>query len=239
MYILYLEVFVKKITAILVIFIFVGAALSAQTNPSAGFMALGDLSFGNGIRAPSVQQSKTFQLQNFNFGGGMFFDVTYVEIFLGCTYGRIIEVKKDHNLTVAGGQPNTTFRKFQGNAVEAGLSVLGKYPIELDAITIFPILGLNYNVFILTWDAKGDKIANALKTFSQFGFQAGAGFDYDLSNNIYFRFEALFQLRLVGNNLKNYGINILNWHITSTKGNYSSFPGIGPVIKAGLGIKFY
>jgi hypothetical protein len=230
----------KKITAILVIFIFVGTALSAQIIPSAGFMALGDFSFGNGIRSPSTLQTKTYQLPNFNFGGGTFFDGTYFEVFAGVTYGVLYEVKKDSAI-VTGAQQNTggwRDAKLLGNALEFGFGVLGKYPIELRSITIFPMFGFNYNVFMLTFGLKKEPPEGSVKTFSQFGLQAGIGLDYDLSDRVYFRAEALFQLRFVGNSREKYGIETLGWYIPSSKGNYSTIPGMGPVLKAGFGFRF-
>jgi hypothetical protein len=231
---------VKKITAILVIFIFVGAALSAQMKPSAGFMALGDFSFGNGKISPSIQHSKTYQLPNFNFGAGTFFDGTYFEIFAGVTYGVIYYVWNDHNLSAGGSGAMGDTGGWQqavkhANALELNFSVLGKYPIELRSITLFPIFGFNYNVFMYAWNLRKPLIESAVKTLSQFGLQAGAGIDYDFTSRIYLRVEALFQLRFVGESMKKY-IDSFTF-TTSEKGNYSSFPGIGPVIKAGFGFR--
>ena len=235
----------KKITVLFLVFIFVGQVLSAELSfgeikKSAGFMALGDVSYGNGINSKATMRSTSYQIQNFNFGGGLFFDGTYFETFVGFTYGVLNNVKRDNNKQVAiTSAQNTVHRESLGNALELNFGVLGKYPIGLGPITLFPILGLNYNIFLLAWDKKNVALTNSVpSTFSQFGFQAGAGVDYDFTSRVYFRLETLFQLRFVGSNLKEYGINNLKWYINSNKGNYSSFPGIGPVFKAGMGFRF-
>jgi hypothetical protein len=230
----------KKITAFLVIFIFVGAALSAQIKPSAGFMALGDFSFGNGKIAKSVMQSKTSQMPNFNFGVGAFFDGTYFEAFAHVTYGVLLYVWNDHNESVAGGMKDTGgWREatVHGNALEFGFDVLGKYPIELGVFTLFPMFGFSYNSFMYTINLKKPTSEGAIKTFGQFGLLAGVGFDVDISRRVYFRLEGLCQLRFIGSTMKDYFDTFMR--TTSAKGNYSSYPGIGPVLKAGFGFKLY
>jgi hypothetical protein len=220
----------KKITAILVIFIFVGQALSAEIKfgeikPSAGFAVLTDIGFGNGKITVSPAQTRVQQLQNFNFGVGLFVDITYAEIYTGCTYGILNKVNNNYG--------KVTNDKF-GTALEFGFSILGKYPIELKTVTLFPMLGLNYNTFMLAWDLKKPLIAGIVKTFSQFGIQAGAGFDYDITNMIYFRLEGLLQIRFMGKTMKEY----LNMKGVEGGGKPIPFPGIGPVIKAGVGFRF-
>jgi hypothetical protein len=224
----------KKITAFLMILIFVGAALSAQIKPSAGFMVLGDLGFGNGkIASGGAQHTKSEQLQNFNFGIGMFMDFTYAEIYAGSTYGILTQVVKDHSNWVNPSNQDTRNAYPRGTGLEFGFSILGKYPIELGTITLFPLLGINYNSFMFLWDLKYPLKETSVKTFSQFGIQTGVGFDYDINRRIYFRLEGLFQLRIPGKYMREY----LDTYYMKGKGR--NVPGYGPVIKAGFGIKFY
>jgi hypothetical protein len=235
----------KKITAILVIFIFVGTALSAQTfqiKPSAGFAVLADYGFGNGKITKDNATRRSQQIQNINTGIGMFMDVTYAELYVYGSYGYLIHVNKVTNISARGIKtPGPTTRVLRGSALQFGFSLLGKYPIELKSITFFPLLGFNYNTFMLASEWKWGRykkrtdIPDVVKTFSQFGIQAGAGFDRDLTDRIYFRLEALFQLRFVTENMKAY------WDLkgVQNKGKLYPFPGMGPVIKAGFGFKFY
>jgi hypothetical protein len=231
----------KKITAFLVIFIFVGSALSAQIKPSAGFMALGDFSFGNGKISKSTMHSVTYQMPNFNFGVGAFFDGTYFEAFAHVTYGVLLFVKNDHNESVAGAQKDTGGWRdatLHGYALEFGFGVLGKYPIELgEAFTLFPMFGLNYNSFMYTINLVKPAAESVIKTFGQFGLQAGVGFDVAMGRKVYFRLEGLCQLRFIGGTLEEYFNTFMR--TTSAKGNYSLYPGIGPVLKAGFGFKLY
>jgi hypothetical protein len=229
----------KKIAAIMVIFIFVGTALSAQTmfdniKFSSGLILLGDLSFGNGKITKTPAANKTQQLQNFNFGGGLFLDATYLEIYAGCTYGVLT-----HVINYNSRETTATTSKDYGSALELGFSILGKYPIELENnITFFPLFGINFNTFILGWKKERTKevsIENPVKNFSQFGLQAGVGLDYDISERFYFRFEGLFQLRFVTSAMTSY----VGMTGVDTPGKLSTFPGIGPVFKAGIGFKFY
>ena len=227
----------KKITAFLVIFIFVGTASFAQfqIKPSAGFAVLGDLGLGNGRIISNASFIRSQQIQNFNAGGGMFMDVTYAELYVGVSYGFLRYVNKQGTRYSSGNAYSEPLREFRGNALQLGISLLGKYPIDIGPITLFPILGFNYNTFMFAWDKKGAEIAQPVKTFSQFGFQTGAGFDYDLGNRIYFRLELLFQLRFVSERMNNY----YNFKGVNGSANTYQLPGMGPVMKAGFGFKFY
>jgi hypothetical protein len=230
----------KKITAFLAIFIFVGTALFAefqfQIKPSAGFAVLADYGFGNGKITKSNATIRSQQIQNINAGVGMFMDVTYAELYVDASYGYLVYVNKITNVSPRGLKSQGPItREIRGNALQFGFSLLGKYPMEIGSITFFPLFGFNYNTFMFAWDKKGAGIENTVKTFSQFGIQAGAGFDRDLADRIYFRLEGLFQLRFVSENMKTY----YNLKGIGGGGNLTVLPGIGPVIKAGFGIKFY
>jgi hypothetical protein len=228
----------KKITAILVIFIFVGTALSAEIKfgeikPSAGFMVLGDASLGNGKITKNAASRRSQQLQNINGGVGLFVDITYAEIYAGATYGLLNYVNKPASITSKGIVPGPVTRDIRGTGLQFGFSILGKYPIEIGSITFFPLLGFNYNTFMYAWDKRGEPIDDPVKTFTQYGIQAGAGFDYDITSRIYFRLEGLLQIRFVNQNI----FEKFNMRGIENSGKVNLFPGIGPVIKAGVGFR--
>jgi opacity protein-like surface antigen len=220
----------KKIIAVLVIFVCVGTALSAQISFSAGGGALLDMSFGNGMKYKKDKISMTGGIRNISFGGYGFFDVTYAEIDVSFAYGSLTETYKE-NLDGKKDSENDP----GGSVMQLGITLLGKYPISMGSITVFPLAGIGYNIVLSRSDEKGDKEKwpddhSAMKDLSQFAILAGGGLDFDITSNLYLRGSALLQLRFPNKEARD-GIKDLgsDWKTTL---------GFGPVIKVGVGFRF-
>jgi opacity protein-like surface antigen len=182
----------KSISILVLVALGAAASFAQEFNMSAGGGALFDL----GI--PMVNDVEDLGL---TIGGFGFFDATYAEADVAFSYG----------LSTGGGGFYTLGLEF---------GVLGKYPFKLGSITLFPLLGVRYNL-ILAAGNEGGSSDNALDS-SFLGFQAGAGIDYFFSDAIFFRGELLCNLDLVPFNADSDDI------ISS----------IGPRVKVGVGYKF-
>jgi opacity protein-like surface antigen len=80
------------------------------------------------------------------------------------------------------------------------LSLLGKYPFSLGRITVFPLLGFDYQIVV---SAKVDGVkADKPGDLSSFGFDFGGGLDFPLTDHLFLRGELLYAIRLPSKNLK-------------------------------------
>ena len=119
-----------------------------------------------------------------------------------------------------------------GGMIQLGFSLLGKYPFELGSITLFPLLGINYNVALHAWDPDGNSLTpsgeSAAKWLSQFGILGGVGLDFDITDSLFIRGEALLHLRLP----------MKTWRDMADGLGGKATLGVGPVIKVAIGYKF-
>jgi outer membrane protein W len=114
-----------------------------------------------------------------------------------------------------------------GNVLQLGLSVLGKYPFYLGSVTLFPLLGFNYNM-VFSWKINGQSYSTP-GDLSQLGLLTGIGADFGLTDSLYLRTEGLFHLRFAS--------KMQDDMIRGTTSMSTTF-GMGPRIKVGMGIKF-
>jgi len=180
-----------------------------------------DYSIGNGIK----DGSDYYRANNTSFGGFVFFDASYVEVDVGFAYGSVKSVTKfgDEKKSENG-----------GSLMQLNLALLGKYPIEVSSFTIFPLLGVSYNLVLSAKDEDGNTPKNKdgdddSMQFSQFGILGGIGADFNLTDALYLRAEALFQVRLASKAGKD---------MEDGPGDGKAAIGLGPVVKVALGYKF-
>ncbi|MCL1814617.1 MAG: hypothetical protein FWG27_02185 [Treponema sp.] len=208
----------KSISVLVLLAILAVGAFAQGISMSAGGGAIVDMSFNNGVKEDSDNK---WLMRNMSFGGFVFFDATYAEVNVSFAYGLVSDYGK------AGGSsfgPD----KF-GSVLQLGFSLLGKYPIELGPVTVFPLLGASYNMVLSAKDDDGDKIDDPMD-FSQFGLLAGGGVDYDLTDSLYLRGEVLFQLRFASKTMKDMA--------DFFGGDFKTTLGMGPVIKIAVGYRF-
>jgi hypothetical protein len=107
-------------------------------------------------------------------GGFAFLDATFVELSVGYAYGRTtIRVE-------TGGQ--TTKDSDALSVLDVDL--LGKYPVNLGRISLFPLFGVNYQHAFSPDDENIWRI------------RFGGGMDYKFTEKLYLRGQALFGVRL-------------------------------------------
>jgi len=257
----------KKIIAILVVFVCVGTALSAQEfGMSFGGGALFDWGlFGNGTKFTHGKDSDRPEkdidssiVQNMSFGGYAFFDVTYAEIDISFAYGTLTSYTKKNK------ESKKEVSSGDNSVLQLGFTLLGKYPINLGQITVFPLAGIHYNMVLSTdpevypydapvYDKNGEiemkdgkpvTEERKISELNQFSVLAGGGLDYNINKNLYIRFSALAQLRFASKATTD-GVSQNNAMSASEKaqgdkdfGSYKTTIGFGPVIKIGVGYRF-
>jgi outer membrane protein W len=206
----------KKSISILVLLalVTVGGAFAQGFGLSAGGGLLFDYSANNGIEASGFYTGT----RTTSFGGFIFFDATYAELDVSFAYGSVTGV---YDWPVLGSGTEDA-----GSVMQLGFTLLGKYPIDLGAVTLFPLVGVGYNA-VLSWsDPDGNK-ADKPGDMSQFGILAGVGIDKNLTDALYLRAEALFQLRLPSKAMSDAAV-----------GGASATLGMGAVVKVGVGYRF-
>lgn len=221
---------IKKIIAILVICLCVGTALSAQdSGMSFGGGAFLDMSFRNGVSTKIDDYSGYYGIRNISFGGYGFFDITYAEIDVSFAYGsltNVVKIKDIVDINVNGSTDG-------GSVLQLGISLLGKYPIKVGSITVFPLFGLGYNIVLSMKNANGDNYKDsgesAMKDLSQFAILGGGGLDYNINKNFYLRASALLQVRFPSKGMRD---------LASLDNDAKATLGFGPVVKVGVGYRF-
>jgi hypothetical protein len=155
--------------------------------PNTSLLSLGgglffDSRFGGRIENPSSSS------WNILFGGGAdaFFDIKYAELDLG-----IIYFGGKHKEEIGG-----LLNKEKLEQIRFTISLLGKYPFSLnDKFSISPLLGIEYNYRFFT-KREGVKESIPPKAGHTLYARLGGGFDYTISNRLFFRLEALYGIQI-------------------------------------------
>jgi len=140
------------------------------------------------------------EMNQFNFGGFLFFDATYVEFSLGVQGGF------NNYLEGFSGSAN----KGEGTETMLSLTLLGKYPFPLgDRFKLFPLFGLDYQIALAqTRTPEGQNSQSRTEEHDFYGkpYQMsvwnslfvliGAGADFNITPRIFLRSELLYGFRL-------------------------------------------
>jgi hypothetical protein len=116
---------------------------------------------------------------NHGFGIGGFFDATYVEIGIDLIFGSF---KPNNSVGYAD--------DFEMKSTQFGFSILGKYPFTVGKLAVFPLLGIDYQIFI-SGEADGHTYNREdlywKDLYDAFSIVAGIGLDYKLTGKLYLR----------------------------------------------------
>jgi hypothetical protein len=139
------------------------------------------------------------EIEDLNYGGFLFLDATYAELFIS-VYGGSNTLTSTQDIKsppIAGGN-RTDSRTFEKSGASMTFGLLGKYPFKLNKFTISPLLGLSYQIFF-SGDYGDDYTAVVIKTkasdFNTLWLHAGADVNYDLSDKLYIKAEALYGIK--------------------------------------------
>ena len=213
----------KRSISILALLILVTAGAFGQISVGGG--ALFDWSFFNEVVDDGSSVKGSDGIRNMSFGGFVFFDATYAEIDINFGY-------------VANGSTKATFdgdtETFdgEGGATVFGFGLLGKYPIDLGALTLAPMVGFNYTMWLAQKhpdydDMKRGDVDDA-GDFDQFSILFGAGLGVPFTDNLGLKADILLRLALPNKGTKDLADLI----------DGSALPGFGPLIRVGLQYTF-
>ncbi|MCL2181112.1 MAG: hypothetical protein FWB83_08290 [Treponema sp.] len=206
----------KKGLLVLAIFALVATGAFAQMQMSYGGGVLFDMSLGNGVAYDGTEFMST---SNNSFGVYGFYDVGYAEIDIYFSYG-VGTIESDTTKIVgSAGSKN----QLDMSLTQIGFTLLGKYPINLGAFTLFPCIGIGYNL-VLSAEQDGRSFSDA-GDLSQLGILGGVGIDFPLSESMFIRGQALFQVRLPSKVMSDFISNSV----------FDTTLGFGPRIKIGVG----
>ena len=223
----------KKVISVLVLTALVTAGAFA-VDMSVGGGLFYDLSLLGGMKDDDGA-SMTFP--NHSFGASVFFDATYVAVDLNFGIGFSLEgTQKDKD-----GKKADKADEYHGSQfVNFGFGLIGKYPIELDALTVFPLVGVTYNMVLsssspkYTADGKYDgrekdkyEGDEKISDLNQLGFVLGVGGDFDITEQLYFRGMLAAHLRLPNKEVKDFAKDF----------EVSAVPNIGPRLTLAVGYK--
>jgi hypothetical protein len=154
-------------------------------------------------------------------GGFAFFDATYAELSVGVLAG--------------GGTWKVNGVDTDMPIMNMDVALLGKFPVEIigSGLTLFPLLGVDYQVTVSLKDEDGNDWKGfggdgGRGDFTALWVKLGGGLDYAITYNFYLRFEVL------------YGIRLANKLETDAKDKYDAdvFLGHGPTAKLAVGFEF-
>ncbi|MDR1249420.1 MAG: hypothetical protein LBK63_08980 [Treponema sp.] len=154
------------------------------------------------------------EVNQFNYGGYLFFDATWAEFSVGLqggagTYREDMSAESSPEETVFGADG-----KGAGSEIMAVLALLGKYPFRLNRqFAVFPLAGIEYHLAFLerrdpekfrAYDRtdgirESDSQGNAyqLSAWNSCFIDIGAGLDYRLNPRLFLRAELLYAFRLM------------------------------------------
>ena len=209
------------------------------------------------VTPQSSANVKITSLQNMNqldFGGGLFFDATWAEfgvnIVVGMnSYSDATDAKNGGKI-VYGDEATGT-----GRETMLGLSLLGKYPFELtQQISIFPLLGIDYRIALqelrqpegrklydratgIQEQLDSNKERYKLSAWNALFVVMGAGLDYRFHSSWFLRTELLYNIRLM-TPWESDGLKKLKEQLSAPDPRLSGLSS-GPALKISAGWRFY
>jgi len=167
----------KRKVLVLVLAALVAGGAFADSMLSAG----GGFSFSGG-RIGGLSYDDGFMGNNaLGFGGHVFFDARFAEASIGIMGGPVNAVM------IYDGDRET---ERVGSLLSMELSLLGKFPIDLGAVTFFPLLGIGANIVLSGSDEDGNDVDD-VDEFSTFRIKLGVGADFGITESVFFRVTGL------------------------------------------------
>ncbi|MDR2375078.1 MAG: hypothetical protein LBD96_01415 [Treponema sp.] len=163
-------------------------------------------------RGKIVDIASVQRIDQFNYGGFVFIDATWLELGLGLQ-GGTYTLQEATSLKSGSSTISESSARHTGMETMLDLSLLGKYPFTLNTqLTIFPLAGLEYRIAL--WEYRdpevgsrydrtdgireSDKNGNAytLSAWNSLLVDIGAGLDIALSPGLFLRAELVYGFRL-------------------------------------------
>lgn len=237
----------------MVIFVCVGAALSAQMNFSAGGGLLFDTNFRGGVNYTYPQSYRNANEYWVNYAGGRtlavgafgFLDATFAELSVNFARGFNRGVTRYNKSLPASDQQELDKALDEGKTshMQLGFQLLGKFPIDLGGMIVYPLAGASYTTYFAgRLRSNGSEIKDYGKDASQFGILGGAGLDFPLGGNMFIRAQGLLEARFASKAMRDakklFDEEQEKIQPASERSERSNTLSIGPTIKIGIGFLF-
>jgi len=214
----------KRVVLVLVALAIIAGGAFALDLMSAGggIVYSGNFTAGMDVKVPGFGEIAVDTPSTY-FGVYGFFDVQYAEISVGYLFGSMDAWKVSFM-----GMSQTLVDAIDVQTLSLGL--LGKFPIDLGGIILFPALGIDY-YYVLS----SDPSYSDCDKMSELWLRAGVGLDFNLSDSLFLRATALFGLQLP-TELQNDMIDLFK---AMAPGGIDATArmGIGAAIKLAIGFK--
>ncbi|GHV32106.1 hypothetical protein AGMMS4952_21920 [Spirochaetia bacterium] len=237
----------KKLTWVLLLVLIIGGSVYAQeriggkkNTQSSGFsLSAGGRIFYNGMFDVGWEYSyfgssygvdtilENSLHSNNGFGIGGFFDATYVEIGMDFIFGSF----KPNANGYAG--------DFELMSTQFGFTILGKFPFAAGPVTVFPLAGIDYQIFLsgkngsLTID-RDDMSGDFKDLYDAFSLVVGVGLDFNITSKLYLRGEVLVNFKIEGDSDK-----ALKKIAKDSDISFTPPFTFGPRVSIGVGYKFW
>jgi len=213
----------KKGLLVLVLAAVVAGGAFAQLSAGGGIVYSGDFTSGMSVSIPGAGSAELKMPSNaFGFYG--FFDAKYVEASVGLLFGTT-------TVSVSGG--GMSMDLYDLNTTTMSLGLLGKFPIPIGKIVLFPALGIEYN-YVLSAEDKDAGSMDDPADLSDLWFRFGVGLDFDITEQLFLRGTVLFGIDL-GSQFEN-DLEDLIYSYTGVHPEHNI--GFGPKIQFAVGYKF-
>jgi hypothetical protein len=224
----------KKIVAMALCALLCGTAAFAEIGEfqlSAGAGGLFGMGLGGGVEA-SVSgvtlQSKEYA-ETIGGGGFVFLDATFAELAVGFSTG---------SSTITIESPGSSDNS-KGTFSALDFSLLGQIPFVFDTVSVFPLLGIDYQLVLSEKDSDGDEYKGPNDNggpidFSSLWINLGIGADLMIGDILYIRGEFLYGIRLQNK----FESDIKDTFKASGFSDAKDILGHGPSAKLAVGFKF-
>ncbi len=189
--------FMKKFISVFVIVVLMGAAAFAiETSAGGGVKYTNTMSNLEASESPVTIEISSAMSEVAIYG---FFDAKYIQIDLG--YSMITGGSLKESLDGMGPLDFSNSADFKGSGSYLTLGVLGKYPIQVGSVTLFPLLGMESKLNLTLKDEDGndvkkDMTSSEKSNLNQLWFKAGIGADLNITPKVYVRPSILFGTKL-------------------------------------------
>lgn len=151
------------------------------------------------VKYPAIFIESDQEIADLNYGGFLFFDAAYAELFISVCGGST--KLNATNYLDAGYGPIAPQKSYSKTTSSMNIGILGKYPFVLNKFTLYPLAGVSYQIFFS--GDYGDEYTNEAKVktkasdFNTLWFHVGGGVNYELPKSLYVKFEALYGFKLI------------------------------------------
>jgi len=198
----------------------------------------------------------TQEMQQFNFGGFVFFDATYGELAITVQHG-INAYKEEVDARVTPTGDTITAREGTGSETMLGFTLLGKYPFHInERLLIYPLAGVEYQIALVekrTPDGGNESNRTdgdtefpgdfSLSMWNSFFIKIGAGTDFYFHFPWFFKAEFLYSFRLM-TPYENEALEYIKRDFGISEPKLFASPGMrglthGPELRLAVGYRFW